>query len=150
MCGKLTNRKRSGRASADRTEADERPVASTPLFRLGRALFGGILALTALDNLRDLDARIAYAESKGAPAPELSVPALSVGLLLGSVGVALWRLPSAAAALVAWFLASVTPVMHDFWNVEDPEERQQQLIQFLKNTALFGAALAFLRVGRRR
>ena len=124
-------------------------VVRTPLFRLGRALFGGILAFMALDNLRNLDERIGYAEANGAPAPDLSVPGVSLALLLGSVGVALWRLPSLAASAVAGFFVSITPVMHDFWTLEDPEQKQQQLIHFMKNTALLGAALAFLRLARR-
>ena len=124
-------------------------VVESPAFRVGRTLFGGVLAFMALDNLRNLDQRIGYAESNGAPAPEVSVPGVSVSLLLGSVGVALWRLPAVAAAAVAGFFVGVTPVMHDFWSEDDPEQRQQQRIHFLKNAALLGAALAFLRVGRR-
>lgn len=125
------------------------PVETAPLFRLGRLLFGGVLAYNAIDNLRNLEGRIAYAEAKGAPYPEISVPAISGGLLVGSIGVALWRLPTAAAAGVAGFLAGVTPVMHDFWNAEDEEGYQQELIQFLKNVALLGAALALLGLGRK-
>ena len=124
-------------------------VADSPLFRLGRLLFGGILAFNALDNLRNLEERTAFAESKGAPKPELSVPAISGGLLLGGLGIAFWRDPDAAAAAVVGFLAATTPVMHDFWRVDDPEEKQNQLFHFLKNSALLGAALAFLKVGRR-
>ena len=133
----------------DRPATEEQSVADSRLFRLGRVLFGGVLAYMALDNIRNLDERIQYAESKGAPFPDRSVPAVSVSLLLGSIGVALWRLPSLAAAAVAWFFVSVTPVMHDFWNLDDPEQRQQQLLHFLKNTALLGAALAFIRIARR-
>ncbi|ELY95022.1 DoxX family protein [Natrialba hulunbeirensis JCM 10989] len=136
--------------SSTESEPADPPASSSWLFRLGRALFGGILAFNALDNLWNLDERIAYAEAKNTPFPEFTVPMTSGGLLLGGIGVALWRRPSAAAALIAGFLVSVTPVMHDFWNVEDPEEKQQQIIHFLKNTALFGAALAFLKFGRRR
>ncbi|WP_436344297.1 DoxX family membrane protein [Natronorubrum sp. FCH18a] len=124
-------------------------VTESTLFRLGRLLFGGILAFNALDNLRNLEGRIAYAESKDVPAPQLSVPAISGGLLMGGIGIALWRVPAAAGAAIASFLIGVTPMMHDFWNVDDPEEQQQQLIHFLKNTALLGAALAFLKVGQR-
>jgi hypothetical protein len=36
--------------------------------------------------------------------------------------------------------------MHDFWNREE-SEREQQLIHFLKNTALLGTALVFLARG---
>ncbi|SDR09821.1 DoxX family membrane protein [Natronobacterium texcoconense] len=132
----------------ERAKTDD-DVATSPLFRLGRVLFGVVLAFNAVDNLRNLEERIAFAESKDAPKPRLSVPAISGGLLFGGVGIALWRVPTAAAAAVAGFLVGVTPLMHDFWNVDDPEEKQNQLFHFLKNGALLGAALAFLHVGRR-
>jgi len=38
--------------------------------------------------------------------------------------------------------------MHDFWNIDDPEEKQQQINDFSKNTALLGAALVFVQLGR--
>ena len=141
-----------GRAVRGGSGAAEDPesVVETPLFRLGRALFGGVLAFMALDNLRNLDERIGYAQSKGAPRPDVTVPGVSAGLLLGSLGLVLWRLPSLAAAAVASFFVGVTPVMHDFWEVEDPEQKQQQVINFMKNAALLGAALAFIGLGRRR
>ena len=145
----LETLQRERRTDEEQSAGDQRPVAQTSLFRLGRAIFGGILAFLALDNLRNLEGRIQYAEAKGTPLPKLSVPTSSAGLLLGSLGVALWRLPSTAAAAVAWFFGAVTPVMHDFWNSEDPEQRQQEFLHFLKNSALFGAALVFLKVGER-
>lgn len=134
--------------SSDRDESTDRSVTRSTLGRAARGLFGGVLAFMALDNLRNLDERVEYAEAKGAPAAEQTVPALSLDLLLGGIGVALWRLPSAAAAAVATFLGSATPVMHDFWAADDAEEQQQQLIHFLKNTALLGGALAFLKLAR--
>lgn len=145
--GSSPQQDRSSNESADSSSTV--PITETPLFRLGRALFGGILAFNALDNLRNLEERIAYADAKNTPKPGLSVPTTSAGLLVGGLGVALWRIPAAAAAAVAGFLLGVTPVMHDFWNVDDPEQKQQQQIHFLKNMALFGAALAFLKVGQK-
>lgn len=127
----------------------DRSVVRSAVFRAGRLLFGGVLAFMALDNLRNLDERVQYAESKGAPAPDKTVPGLSVALLLGSSGVTLWRLPSLSAAAIASFLVSVTPVMHDFWSQDDPEQKQQQLIHFMKNTAMLGGALVLLKVARR-
>jgi putative oxidoreductase len=154
VASRLTSRSDSDDEPVQRTEtvsepADGRSVTDTPTFRLGRILFGGVLAFNAIDNLRNLEERIGYAEFKGAPEPDRTVPAASVGLLLGGLGVVLWKLPAAAALGIAGFLAGTTPVMHDFWNQDDPEDRQQEQIQFLKNTALFGAALAFARVARR-
>lgn len=135
--------------TVQRSGTTETDVTETTVFRLGRALFGGILAFNAVDNLRNLEGRIAYAEAKNTPKPDLSVPAISGGLLLGGLGVVFWRAPAAAAAAIASFLIGVTPVMHDFWNVDDPEQKQQEMINFLKNTALLGAALAFFKIGQR-
>jgi uncharacterized membrane protein YphA (DoxX/SURF4 family) len=145
----LDTLQRQRRPDEERTGGGEESVAETPLVRVSRALFGGVLAFLSVDNLRNLDGRVEYADAKGAPFPEVSVPTVSAGLLLGSVGVALWRVPTAAGAAIAWIFDSVTPILHDFWNHDDPEQRQQELQQFLKNTALLGAALAFLRLGRR-
>ena len=150
MSAKTQHRQRSVAQESQPADRSGTSVADSRLFRLGRVLFGAVLAFMAIDNLRNLDERIGYAEAKGAPSPETTVPAVSASLLLGSIGVALWRLPSLSSAAVAWFFASVTPVMHDFWTLEDPEQKQQQMIHFLKNTALLGAALAFLRIGRQK
>ncbi|THE63550.1 DoxX family protein [Salinadaptatus halalkaliphilus] len=144
-----TDESEAERADTTGRDGTDSAVTETPAFRLGRILFGGVLAFNALDNLRNLEGRIAYAEAKGAPEPEIAVPAISVSLLAGGIGVALWRLPASAAGAVASFLIGVTPMMHDFWNADDPEEKQNELIHFLKNTALLGAALALLKVGQR-
>ncbi|HET7323696.1 MAG TPA: DoxX family protein [Halococcus sp.] len=116
------------------------------LSTLGRVLFGCVLAFTAIDNLRDLEAMTGYAESKDVPEAEKLVPFASGMLLLGSIGIALGRFPRLAGGAVAAFLVGVTPTMHDFWNMEE-EQREQQIIHFLKNTALLGGALFFLARG---
>lgn len=130
-----------------RSTTDEESIADSGLFRLARVLFGAVLAFMATDNLRNLEGRIQYAESKNAPVPSLSVPATSGGLLFGGLGLALWRVPATAAGAVAAFFASATPLMHNFWEIDDPEMRQQEFFHFAKNTALLGAALAFLKLG---
>ncbi|WP_126661406.1 DoxX family membrane protein [Haloterrigena salifodinae] len=138
-----------GQPSGDAESAADSDVTARPLFRLGRVLFGGVLAFTAVDNLRQLEGRIDYADAKDAPLPGVTVPSVSGSLLLGGISVALWRAPAAGAAAIASFLIGTTPIMHDFWNEDDPQQQQQELTHFLKNTALLGAALAFLEVGQR-
>ena len=135
---------------SDETEAASEPdVTESTVFRIGRLLFGGILAFNAVDNLRNLEGRVAYAESKDTPLASVSVPTISGGLLLGGISVALWRAPAAGAAAIASFLIGTTPIMHDFWNEDDPQQQQQEMTHFLKNAALLGAALAFLGIGQR-
>lgn len=46
-----------------------------------------------------------------------------------------------AAALLAASLVPTTVAGHPFWEIEDPAERRNQQIQFLKNLGLFGGLL---------
>lgn len=137
-------RKSTKRSAQSDRQSDESRIDSQ-IFRLARFLFGGSAAFMALDNFLSLEGTVEYAEGS-APKPEATVPAISGTLLFGGIGIALWKFPRLAAGAVATFLASVTPTMHDFWNVEDDQQREQQLIHFLKNTAMLGGALAFLRI----
>ncbi|PGF18394.1 DoxX family protein [Natrinema sp. CBA1119] len=141
-------RRGSPSESPRRSETDASSIPENGLFRIARVLFGAVLAFMATDNLRSLEGRVQFAETKGVPVPSFSVPAISGGLLFGGIGIALWRVPAASAAAVAGFFATATPLMHDFWNIDDPEAKQQQINDFSKNTALLGAALAFVQLGR--
>ncbi|GAB3701431.1 DoxX family protein [Halorubrum pallidum] len=110
--------------------------------RVGRLLFAGGLLALATRNLADLDGRIAYADAKGVPKADALVPAASGLLIGGSLGIGAWKLPKLSAASVAAFFAGVTPLMHDFWAVDD-DSRDEELTSFLQNLTLFGAAVAF-------
>ena len=127
----------------DDSTADSPASTTTRLSRLGRVLFGLGLALQASEDFRDMEDSIDYAESAGVPVPELAAPLASGMMLVGGLGVALWRLPRIATGAVATFLAVVTPTMHDFWNEEGDAGGER--LAFFGNLAMFGAALAFLR-----
>lgn len=116
---------------------------------LGRGIFGGVLAFMGLNGFQGLEGRIEYAESKEVPLAGFLVPFTHGMLALGGLGIALWRRPVLSAGAVVTFFAGVTPQMHDFWNMEG-EQRQGEMIDFLKNAALFGGALAFLGYGTDR
>ena len=111
---------------------------------LGRYLFASGLVVLALRNLTNLDGRIAYADAKGVPAADKLVPASSGLLLGGSLGIGFWEYPRLSAGSVAAFLIGVTPIMHDFWAV-DEESRDEELTSFLQNLTLLGAAIAFFK-----
>lgn len=95
----------------------------------------------------NLDGRISYADAKGVPKADTLVPAASGLLLGGGLGISAWKLPKVSAGSVAAFFIGVTPLMHNFWAVED-EQRGEELTAFLQNLALFGAALAFFQRAR--
>ncbi|AHG01469.1 quinol oxidase (plasmid) [Halostagnicola larsenii XH-48] len=98
--------------------------------------------MLAIRNLTNLDGRIAYADAKGVPNAETLVPASSGLLLGGGIGIGLWKLPRISAGSIAAFFIGVTPLMHDFWAV-DEESRGEELTSFLQNLTLLGAAIAF-------
>jgi putative oxidoreductase len=51
------------------------------------------------------------------------------------------------ALLLFLFLIPATAFFHDFWNLTDPKEKQQQIVEFLKNLGLMGAMLFILANG---
>ena len=117
------------------------------LFLLGRILFGATLAFMGLNHFMDLDAMAGYAEFKGLPLPRVSVIGSGLVLLLGGLGVVLGAFPVVAGGALAVFLLVSAVTMHDFWSVDDPEEKQNEMTSFLKNVYGAGAALALLAVG---
>ena len=117
------------------------------LFLLGRILFGATLAFMGLNHFMDLETMAGYAEFKGLPAPAFSVIASGAVLVLGGVGIAAGAFPVVAAGGLAVFLLASAVTMHDFWSVDDPEEKQNEMTSFLKNVYGAGAALALLAVG---
>ena len=115
------------------------------LFLLGRLLFGGVLAFNGLNHFLDADSMAGYAGAKGVPAPGLMVPFTGGVLLFGGIGIAAGVLPSLAAGALVVFLVVTTPMMHDFWAVPD-DQKQGEMVDFLKNVAMTGAALALLAI----
>ena len=112
-----------------------------------RVLFGGVLAFMGLNHFLQTDAMTGYAEAKGLPAPRAGVLGSGGLLVLGGVGIVAGVAPVLSAGAVATFLLASAVLFHDFWAVEDPEQQQTEMTQFLKNAALVGGALALLAVG---
>ena len=108
---------------------------------VGRILFS-LLFLSAAPGHFQAET-IGYAAAQGVPLASLAVPASGILALLGAFSVLLgYKARWGAAALVA-FLVPVTFMMHNFWAVTDPMMHQLQMIMFMKNVALIGAALTF-------
>ena len=59
----------------------------------------------------------------------------------GALLLALGHFTRPAATMLAASLIPTTIAAHPFWTIKDPEERQRQQVQFLKNLGLFGGLL---------
>jgi len=114
-------------------------------FLLGRLAFGGFFLYNAINHFKQRKGMAQYAAAKGIPEPEQAVVASGVLLAVGGVSMILGLKPKIGAAALISFLASVSPMMHDFWNQESGQETND-MIHFSKNMALLGAALALLGV----
>jgi uncharacterized membrane protein YphA (DoxX/SURF4 family) len=124
-----------------REEAEwRRWPGNSAMLTVGRAVLGGFFIYNAVNHFMNRDMLTAYAKSKQVPAAELAVPVSGALLLLGGVSVLTGMRPKIGASFIGLFLAGVTPKMHDFWAVEDPQQRTQEVVNFTKNVALLGAA----------
>jgi len=108
---------------------------------LGRAIFGGYFLYNGINHFLNKDMMAGYAQSKGVRAPHVAVPGSGLLLILGGLSLLTGYKPKLGAAMVGTFLAGVSPSMHAFWSESDPQARQMEMIQFLKNMGLLGGAL---------
>jgi putative oxidoreductase len=116
-------------------------------FLLGRLVFGGFFLYNGINHFIQRKEMVQYVRAKNVPLPEAAVTASGIALTLGGASLVLGVKPAVDAAAVAVFLAGVSPLMHDFWRVQDPEKRQGEMINFTKNIALLGGSLALIGVG---
>ncbi|MFC7058229.1 DoxX family membrane protein [Halovenus salina] len=116
-------------------------------FLVGRVLLGGVLAYLGISNMLDAGNKIEYARSMGVPIAGIAVPVSFVMLILGGLGILLGIYPMVASIGVIAFFVGVTPAMHAFWRIDDPDERSQEKTQFLVNLALLGSAVIVLALG---
>jgi len=113
-------------------------------FLIGRLVFGGFFLYNGINHLKERKQLGQYAESKNVPLAEAAVAATGVALIAGGTSILLGIKPKLGAAAIAGFLAGVSPVMHNFWSVQDPNQRMNEMVNFSKNLALLGGALALM------
>lgn len=115
-------------------------------FLIGRLVFGGFFLYNGINHLKQRKQLGQYAEAKNVPMAEATVAATGVVLIAGGTSILLGVKPKLGTAAIAGFLAGVSPVMHNFWNIQDPQQRMNEMINFSKNMALLGSALALMGV----
>ena len=111
---------------------------------LGRMIFGGFFVFNGVSHFRNQKMMSQYAEAKGVPAADASIPATGAMLLGGGLSIMAGLKPKQGLATIIGFLVPVTLQMHRFWEVPDPQQRMNEMINFSKNVALVGAALMML------
>ena len=121
--------------------AEEMSAAETVPHLLGRAIFGGYFLYNGINHFVQRKSLAGYAESKGVAKPDLAVELSGALAIAGGLSLLSGYRPKIGSALITAFLAGVSPQMHAFWKESDPQRRQGELVNFLKNFALVGAAM---------
>jgi uncharacterized membrane protein YphA (DoxX/SURF4 family) len=116
-------------------------AGDTAALVLGRALLGGFFLYNGINHFRNRTMLEGYSAMKGVPYPEVAVAGSGAMLVLGGLSLIAGVRPKIGASLIGAFLLGVTPRMHDFWNVQDAQQRAGEHINFTKNLGLLGAAL---------
>ncbi len=112
------------------------------LFLIGRILFSSLFIMSgAMNHLMNLDQSTQYAEMKGVPSPRISVIVSGVVILLAGIAVLVgWQIGIASIVLFL-FLIVTSFMMHDFWAIDDPQQQQTEMSQFMKNMVIAGGCL---------
>jgi len=124
---------------------EARSVSTRVVALLGRILFALIFVMSGLNHFSKQT--IAYAASQGVPLASLAVPLSGILALAGGLSILLGYHAKLGAWLIALFLVPVTLMMHQFWATPDPMMAQIQMIMFMKNFSMLGAALLISRFG---
>ena len=118
------------------------------LFFVGRAMYAFIFLMSGVGHISQLEQMAQYPKAKRVPAPKLATASSGVLLVLGGLSVLLGVYTTLGLSLLVVFLVPATLIMHNFWAVKNPMERQMEMVNFLKNLALLGAALTLFAVQR--
>jgi uncharacterized membrane protein YphA (DoxX/SURF4 family) len=109
-------------------------------------MFGGYFIMSGINHFKQTQQMTQYAASKNVPKPDVAVKVTGAVLIAGGTSILLGVKPKLGALAVMGFLAGVSPVMHNFWKEEQPEQRMNDMINFTKNMALVGGAMALMGV----
>lgn len=117
-------------------------------FLIGRLIYGGFFVMMGMTHFTKFSVMTGYAASKRVPFPHLLVPVTGLMIIFGGLGIVMGANAyiRTSVLLISVFLFLVNIKMHNFWSISDPQEKAYQMTQFLKNSALLGAALMALAI----
>lgn len=116
------------------------------LFLIGRIIYGGFFVMNAFNHFSQQEMLTGYAASKGVPSPRAAVLGTGLLLLIGGLSMITGFLPVVGVAALVIFLLGVSFMMHNFWAIEDQQMKTMEMVQFMKNMGLLGAALMTLAI----
>lgn len=124
------------------------PVLQNILTIAGRLCIIVIFLMSAVGNkIPNYGKTVESMAGEGVPAPGFLLAGAIAFLILGAVSILLGFKARIGAGLLFVFLVLATYFFHDFWTFEDPGQKQQQMIHFMKNLSMMGAMLFLMANG---
>lgn len=105
----------------------------------GRILFSFIFIMSAFGHFSAES--IGFAASMGVPMANILVPFTGIMEFVGAISIILGYKAKIGAWLLVLFMIPVTFAMHKFWTITDPMMKQMDMVMFMKNISITGAAL---------
>jgi len=114
------------------------------IFLISRILFGGFFIMSGWGHFKNLSGSTGYTASKKVPFPKASVVLSGIMMILGGLGILFGVYVQLSVVLIVLCLIPISFMMHDYWNDKDVHMKMSNRVNFMKNVALIGGALAFL------
>lgn len=105
----------------------------------GRILFAFLFIVSAFGHFSAQS--IGFAAAQGVPMANILVPFTGIMEFVGALSIILGYKARLGAWLLVLFLVPVTFAMHKFWTITDPMMHQMDMVMFMKNISMTGAAL---------
>ncbi len=105
----------------------------------GRILFSFLFIMSAFGHFSAQS--IGFATAQGVPMANILVPFTGIMEFVGALSIILGYKAKLGAWLLVLFLVPVTFAMHKFWTITDPMMHQMDMVMFMKNISMTGAAL---------
>jgi uncharacterized membrane protein YphA (DoxX/SURF4 family) len=119
-------------------------MANDYILLLSRLVLGLYFLFNSFNHFRNLNSLAGWVKNKNVPAPRLMVVLTGIFLLIGGLSILLGAYIEISILALTLFFLPVTFVMHDFWRETDPQMKMMQMVNFMKNLALWAAILALL------
>ncbi len=117
------------------------------VFLLGRILFSLVFLGSGIGHLTQTEGSAQYAAYKKVPSPKLAVQVSGVLMALGALAVIFGVWMDLAGLCLAVLVLIMAFLMHRFWEETDPQTKQVEMAQFMKNVSIAGAGLMIAAIG---
>jgi uncharacterized membrane protein YphA (DoxX/SURF4 family) len=117
------------------------------IFLAGRILYSLLLVIMGSNHFTKLSSMTAFAGSMGLPAPGAFVIITGLMTVLGSISILVGYRGKIGAWLLTVSLFATAFLIHRFWGQADPVTMQGEMVQFIRDLALAGAALMITQTG---